>query len=227
MTRKTWPVGVVAVLVGCLVGCTRAPRPTGGPTGGGKSGAEPTRTVAPAKAPHARAAQAAVDFLLACQNDDGGWGSFKGRPHSSVGVTALVAYSLMRSPAKPTESSSPELAKAMAYIVEHQNASGAISDPALGMDNYTTSAGVMALKLTGNPAYRSHIKKAKAYLLGIQLDEGEGVGADNAFAGGAPYKPGRPGGDASPPGLWVAALHALATARNPAARRATSRRTAR
>ncbi len=168
-----------------------------------------------------RAARKAVEFLLANQNADGGYGFFKGKPQSQVGVTALVAYSLMKSPLKLTEGSTPQLARAMEYVLSHQKPSGAISDPAIGLDNYTTSAGVMALVMSGNPAHRKAIEKAEAYLRGVQIDEGEGVTKDSPFWGGAPYKPGRPVSDGSNTGFLLDALHAAgADADDPAMQKA-------
>jgi len=169
----------------------------------------------------ARAAKKAVEFLLDNQNADGGYGFFKGKPQSQVGVTALVAHSLMKSPLKLTEGSTPQLAKAMKYILSHQKPSGAISDPAIGLDNYTTSAGVMALVMSGNPAHKKAIEKAGAYLRGMQIDEGEGVTKDSPFFGGAPYKPGRPVSDGSNTGFWLDAMHELgADADDPAMQKA-------
>jgi len=67
----------------------------------------------------------------------------------------------------------------------------------------------MALKRTGNPAYADAIAKAKAYLMGMQLDDGEGLTKDDAFWGGAPYKPGRAISDASNTGFFMDAMKEL------------------
>ena len=50
----------------------------------------------------------------------------------------------------------------------------------------------MALSATGNPQYADVIKKAQRYVVGIQLDEGEGITPDDKFYGGIGY-----GGDPS------------------------------
>jgi squalene-hopene/tetraprenyl-beta-curcumene cyclase len=182
-------------------GCTRAPKPEGvaKPGGDGVGAAES----------YEAAARKAVEFLRTHQNADGGFGNVKGRPMSTVGVTSLAAYSMMVSPAKLTEASSPELAKAIQFIVTKQDDSGCIVDPVQNVANYNTSVGVMALVRTGNPAYADAIAKAKAYLRGIQLDEGEGVDRDNPFFGGGPYAPGKTISDASNTGMWMDAMKEL------------------
>jgi len=89
--------GVVA-----LAGCSEAPAP----------GKAPKPETAPSGDAYKAAAAKAVEFLRTHQNADGGFGTFQGQPASTAGVTGLVAYALMKSPAKLTEASSPELAKA-------------------------------------------------------------------------------------------------------------------
>jgi squalene-hopene/tetraprenyl-beta-curcumene cyclase len=186
--------GVVA-----LAGCSEAP----------KAGKTPPPAAAGSADAYKAAAAKAVEFLRTHQNENGGYGSFGGQPASSVGVTSLVAYSMMVSPAKLTEASSPELAKAIQFIVTKQDESGCIVDPRMSLANYNTSSGVMALVRTGNPAHADAIAKAKAYLTGIQLDDGEGVTKDDPFFGGAPYKPGRRISDASNTGMWMDAMKEL------------------
>jgi len=192
--------GVVA-----FAGCAKTPKPPVGPKPGDGAAAG---TVGEADA-YTAAALKAVEFLRAHQNADGGYGQVQGQPKSIVGVTSLVAYSMMVSPARLTEASSPELAKAIQFIVEKQDEAGCIVDPVMPLANYNTSTGVMALVRTGNPAYSEALAKAKAYLRGIQLDEGEGVGRDDPFFGGSPYQPGKKISDASNTGMWMDAMKEL------------------
>jgi squalene-hopene/tetraprenyl-beta-curcumene cyclase len=192
--------GIVA-----LAGCSEAPKSTKDP----KPSGGPDKVSARSDDPYTAAALNAVKFLRTHQNPDGGFGSFKGNPSSSVGVTSLVAYAMMVSPAKLTEASSPELAKAIQFIVTKQDDSGCIVDPKMNLANYNTSVGAMALVRTGNPAHADAIAKAKAYLRGIQLDEENGVDRDNPFYGGAPYGPGKKVSDGSNTGMWMDAMKEL------------------
>ncbi len=207
--------GASFLLAGILVlaGCSEAP----GPGKAGKTGGKTGGVAARQNGSYNAAALKAVEFLRTHQNADGGFGMDKRRPMSTVGVTALVAYAMMVSPAKVTEASSPELAKAIRFIVTKQDASGCIVDPVQNVANYNTSVGVMALVRAGNPAYADAIAKAKAYLRGIQLDEGEGVSRDDPFFGGGPYQPGKTVSDASNTGMWMDAMKELGlTADDPA-----------
>ena len=186
-----------AGLVMLVCGCNGKP-PNGGTE---RSGAPP--------ASYEEAAQRAVDYLTGHQNEDGGFGNYEGHPASSVGVTSLAAYALMRSPSRPTEDSSPELKRAIEYILERVQPSGAITVPGQGMDNYNTSAAVMALKQTGNPAHDLVLERARAFLLGLQLDEGEGRTRDDPFYGGISYAPGGAASDGSNTSMWMDAMEEL------------------
>lgn len=194
--------GWLALALAVAAGCSEARRPAG-----------PPREVSPQPGPHAdahlAAAERAVDFLLSRQNPDGGYFSMQGAPMSMVGVTALVAVALMDSPRGLTEGSSPVLARAIQFIVKSQQPSGAIVVPGQGLDNYHTSAAVLALKRTGNPAYSEVLEKAKQFLRGLQLDEGEGLDRSNPFFGGAGYSPGAKVSDMSNTAFWIEAMREL------------------
>jgi len=197
--------GILLAGIVAFAGCSKAPKPPveTKPLGG----AAPE--VAGSTDAYTAAALKAVEFLRTHQNTDGGFGNVKGRPMSTVGVTSLVAYAMMVSPAKLTEASSPELARAIQFIVTKQDESGCIVDPVMNVANYNTSVGAMALVRTGNPAYSDALAKAKGYLRGIQLDEGEGVSRDDPFFGGSPYQPGKKISDASNTGMWMDAMKEL------------------
>ena len=195
-----------AFVLGFVGGCSKAPE---------KSAISPPPEsteavrIAGVPDPYLRAAEKAVDFILAHQNEDGGFGSFKGRPASTVGVTALVAAALMDSPRGLTEDSSPELAKAIQFTVKNQLADGSITIPRMGYANYDTSAAVMALVRTKNPAYADILKKAEAFIRGIQLDEGEGFGEENPFHGGVGYTKNPNVSDMSNTGFAIEAMREL------------------
>ncbi len=194
-------VGVVLLLG---AGCSKTP-----------VSAKPAETTPAADAgveapePYLRAAEKAVNFILAHQNDDGGFGSFKGRPASTVGVTGLVTAALLESPRGLTEDSSPEVAKAIQFIAKNQLPDGSITIPGMGYANYDTSAAVMALVRTENPAYKDILKKAEGFIRGIQLDEGEGFDKKNAFHGGVGYTKNPNVSDMSNTGFAIEAMHEM------------------
>jgi squalene-hopene/tetraprenyl-beta-curcumene cyclase len=208
---------ISCVLLGgvLLMGCGEKPgkTPVVEPGDAGAPAKDAATKDAGTKAPDGKARPAAADkavkFLLSSQNEDGGFGSFKGEPMSSVGVTALVCISLMESPAALKESSNAVLAKAIQYIVENQQPTGALTVAGQGLENYHTSSAVMALKRTGNPAYKDALDKAEEFLRGIQLGEENGFDKDNPFFGGAGYSPGAKYSDLSNTSFWIDAMKEL------------------
>lgn len=200
---SAWGLLAPAVIV-IATGCSRAPGP-----------AKPVETAPPVDAavktpgPYLRAAERAVDFILAHQNEDGGFGSFRGRPVSMVGVTGLVAAALLDGPRGLTEDSSPEIAGAIRFIAKNQLSDGSITIPGVGYANYDTCAAIMALVRTKNPAYANMLKKAEGFIRGIQFDEGEGFDRDNPFYGGTGYTKNPKVSDMSNTGFAIEAMHEL------------------
>lgn len=123
-----------------------------------------------------------------------------------AGITALVATAFMRSPRHYTEDDGPFVKDAIKYVVSEAKPDGAIYNENKGPANYCTSIAIMALLETKNPAYKDIIERAKNYIMGLQLDEGEGLTPDEPMYGGFTYggEPGRrpprqrEGEDASP-----------------------------
>ena len=114
----------------------------------------------------------------------------KGAFHAPIGMTSLVVTAFLKHPEqKYRENTHLFLQKSIAYIVSEQNEDGSIYDkntpPAV--PNYNTSISLMALSATENPQYADVIKKAQRYVVGIQLDEGEGITPDDKFYGGIGY----------------------------------------
>jgi len=212
--RRSWlsALGLAAAFgLAVVTGCSEKPKAPP------EAGTEPKTTTGVAGASSAGAPKAAanprevadraVKFILGHQNADGGFGTFKGRPASSVGVTGLVVRALLDSPAKLTEANTPAIGKAIQYITSRQRADGAISEGEL--DNYHTSLAVIALVATGNPAYKDVLGKAEGFLRGIQLDETEGYTEDYPFYGGAGYSSNPKVSDMSNTGFWIEAMHEL------------------
>jgi squalene-hopene/tetraprenyl-beta-curcumene cyclase len=142
-----------------------------------------------------RAIAKAVKYLREAQNDDGSW-----TPKPGPAVTGLVVAGLLRSP--EINSEDPQIAKALGYILKHQQEDGGIYDKYL--KNYNTSICLMALgQADATPGIRKAIANAHDFLRELQWTEGKTDPAGNKvtenhpYFGGAGYndsKHGRPDG---------------------------------
>jgi len=132
-------------------------------------------------------------------DDSGLWGA-GGRP--DPGITALVVSALM---AVPVDQRSPEhtaaITRGLAHLRSLQTEDGSIHVGGQ-LVSYVTSASVLALTETGDPADLERVRRATAYLKVLQADEGEGYGPDHKYYGGIGY-----GGDERPDlsNVWLAA----------------------
>jgi squalene-hopene/tetraprenyl-beta-curcumene cyclase len=117
-------------------------------------------------------------WLMEHQKEDG---SYAGH----AGITALAATAFMRSPRHYIEDDGPFVKNAMKFIASKADKDGAIYDR--GPASYITAVALMALVETKNPKYKEIIENAKAFLKGLQLDEGEGLSSDDAMYGGVGY----------------------------------------
>jgi hypothetical protein len=199
-------LALAAIGLAVLAGCAGKPADVKGPLAGGAAAPDVSSD------PRATAEAKGAAFLLSKQNAGGGFGSFKGQPASSVGVTALVAVALIDSDLKLTEQSSPQLAAAIKYVVANQQGNGALAAAGQGMENYHTSAAVIALSRTGNPAHKPVLDKAREFLRTIQLGEQAGVEKTNPFFGGAGYSTGAKYSDLSNTAFWIDAMKELGVA---------------
>jgi len=139
-------------------------------------------------------------FLVATTEDDSGlWGA-GGR--ADPGITALVTSALMAVP-KDQRSAEHEAAiiRGLAHLRSLQHEDGSIHIGG-ALTNYVTSASVLALTETGDPADAERVRRAVGFLRVLQADEGEGYGPDHKYYGGIGY-----GGDERPDlsNLWLAA----------------------
>jgi squalene-hopene/tetraprenyl-beta-curcumene cyclase len=89
------------------------------------------------------------------------------------------------------------------------NEDGSISETKQN-ENYNTATAMLALKLLNNPAHAEVLANAQKFLLGLQIDEGEGYAPDHRYYGGIGY-----GGDERPDlsnqYMAMEALRAVAT----------------
>lgn len=126
-------------------------------------------------------------FLIAAA-DDGRWGA-PGQP--DAGITAMVLGALQAVPRPRPADVQQVIDSGLEWIAGLQREDGSIHQGRLA--NYVTSACVLALARSGREAYRPILDRARAFLVELQADEGEGYSADHPFYGGIGY-----GGDERP-----------------------------
>jgi len=164
------------------------------------------RLAAPAPGTIDKALGRGADFLVA-QAVEGGWG-FGG--HRDAGITAMVLGGLLALPEPRPAPVQAASIKALDWLLSLQKPDGSIHEGQLA--NYVTSACVLALAKSGRPQDLAAVARARAFLLVLQADEGEGYSSENRFYGGVGY------GDDEKPDLsnMQHALEALSTAGLPA-----------
>ena len=151
-----------------------------------------------------RAVDAGLHYLRLNQADNGSWSD-------SVGVTALGLRAFLESHRGYGERDGAFITRPIAFILEHVNEDGSISETNQNR-NYNTAVVLVALAATNNVAYADVIKDGQDYLLGLQIDEEEGYEAEHAYYGGIGY-----GGDERPDlsNIYMALEGLRATATDP------------
>lgn len=131
-----------------------------------------------------RAIDRALTWLASQRDANGAWRSDYG-----PGVTGLVVTAYLRHPKGKYNADSPEVKRALDWIVSLQNPDGSIYDPKsqLPLPNYSTSTSLMALSAARHPRYAAVIKKAQDFLIQSQVDEGEGATPEDSNYGGIGY----------------------------------------
>ena len=132
-------------------------------------------------------------------------GSFSGE--TGAAVTALCVNAILRH--RPSAIETPAVKKALKFIESKFQGDGGIYSTGSLYKNYETSVAVGALvQANKDGKYESALKKADAFLKGIQWDEGEGIESSDTAYGGAGYgKHKRP--DLSNTAFFVEALREL------------------
>jgi len=114
------------------------------------------------------------------QAEDGSFSSQAG-----PAVTALVASAVMRHGRTPSD---PLVAKALKYLDQFVQSDGGIYRTDSLYANYETSIAIICLtQANADGRYTERVKKAEAFIKGLQWDEGEGKDASDAAYGGAGY----------------------------------------
>ncbi len=122
----------------------------------------------------------AINYLRTRQSEDGAFAKETG-----PAVTALVATALMR---QGRSTSDPMVAKALAYVEQFARPDGGIYQTGSSHRNYETCIAVMAFaEANRDGRYDTILKKADAYLKGLQWDEGEDKDKSDPAYGGAGY----------------------------------------
>jgi len=138
---------------------------------------------------HREQANAQIDkgiaFLRSTQNGDGSWS-----PDYGPAITALCVRVMLDHPEIGPDD--PTVAKGVAYILKHANADGSIARGDL-LTNYNTAIAVAALTRIDTPEVNDRVKRAVAYLKGLQWQEGmtdpdgKKITKDHPFYGGTGY----------------------------------------
>ena len=119
---------------------------------------------------------------------NGRWGA-PGDP--DLGLTAMCLSALQAVPQPRAAEIQHAIDAGLAWLVAHQHEDGAIHQGRL--QNYATSASIMALAQAGRPEHAPVIARARGFLQTLQADEGEGYSEGDRFYGGVGY-----GGDERP-----------------------------
>ncbi|HMQ15322.1 MAG TPA: terpene cyclase/mutase family protein [Phycisphaerae bacterium] len=138
-------------------------------------------------------------YLIAAQDEEGGWASQRG-----PGVTALCAKALIQTPDVGTDH--PAVRRAVAFVLKHQRDDGGIYSAEGMLKNYESSVALSMLSALGVERHRNRIDRLQAFLIANQWDESEDIARDNPWYGGAGYGSGkRP--DLSNTQMMLDALH--------------------
>jgi len=146
----------------------------------------------------------AIGFLATKgQAEDGSFSSQAG-----PGVTALVATALMRHGRTPSD---PLVARSLGYLEQFIRPDGGVFGAGSLYANYETSIAILCLtEANKDGRYTERLKKAEAYIKGLQWDEGENKDSSDPAYGGAGYgRHKRP--DLSNTQFFMDALQAIGT----------------
>lgn len=158
----------------------------------------------------------ALDFVVAKQSSNGGFGQIPGEGEGEVGITSMVLRALATAPEPHRAKVRPAAEKAAAYVLGCQQADGSFTQGRSGLTTYRTAMAITALGAFDRARYAEQIAKAAAFLQTDQLDDGEQVDPTKAQHGGFGYgKAGRGGGGADLSNTHIA-LGALRDAGVPA-----------
>jgi squalene-hopene/tetraprenyl-beta-curcumene cyclase len=171
--RITWyEAGILSMVVAALLfaaGCGKAePGKPGTPP---QASAKDEERVTDAMA-------RGIQFLHDNLKPDGSW-------ENHPGITGIVLLSILKSGNGYNPEQDPFIRKPVSYLLGLQKANGAIYEHELA--NYCTAIALQALIATKDKKYEENVKKARGFLLGIQLGEGQGYESSDPGYGGVAY----------------------------------------
>lgn len=149
----------------------------------------PKRTPVPAPLGHdeslrhevQRAIDRGIAWLLINQNSNGWWTT-----PDHPAVTALPLVALHGEPSgKYLKNPTPAIQRGYAFLLASAKPDGGIY--ATNMANYNTSLSLLALASAGRPEYDATARKARAFIVGTQVDFGEKGQLDTPLDGGVGY----------------------------------------
>jgi len=122
----------------------------------------------------------AIRFLKLSQAADGSWTSPK-----VPGITALTIHAMLKSGVSEND---PAVKKGLAFLLKLKQKDGGIYHAQSLHRNYETSITLLALSAANKDGkYDATIKKAEAFLRGLQWDDTENIKEDDTAFGGAGY----------------------------------------
>jgi squalene-hopene/tetraprenyl-beta-curcumene cyclase len=130
---------------------------------------------------------------------------------NSVGITALSLRAFLEAHRGYNEGDGPFITRQVDFILSKANDDGSISET-LQNRSYNTAVVLNGLAATKNPKYEPVIAAGRKYLIGHQIDEGEGYTPEHRYYGGLGY-----GGDERPDmsNLYIALEGLKAAATDP------------
>jgi squalene-hopene/tetraprenyl-beta-curcumene cyclase len=146
-----------------------------------------------------RAIERGNDFLKSSQNSNGWWST---PDHPSV--TALALSAMMGEPNARWKNSA-EAKKGYTYILSCAQPDGSIY--VTNLQNYNTSISMMGLLAAQEPKYDAVLRRARAYVVGSQVDMGEKGRLDTPYDGGVGYGSKYPHSDMNNTLTALEALH--------------------
>ena len=132
-----------------------------------------------------RAVDAGLNYMRGQQATDGSVAR-------SVGITALSLRGFLESHRGYNEGDGAFITRQVEFLLSKVKSDGSISE-SLQNTSYNTAVAMVALSATKNPKYSGVIAGAQKFLIGHQIDEGEGYKPDHRYFGGIGY-----GGDERP-----------------------------
>lgn len=147
-----------------------------------------------------RAVDRGLDYLARVQHDEGWW-SDKELP----AITALALTAFNGHPEKRHARPSERLRRGYRYLLSNQREDGGIY--VKGYANYNTAVSMMALLTAKDEAFDEPLRRARAYLVGLQYDIGEPGRVDTPFDGGVGYGRRYPHSDLNNTLLALEAIH--------------------